>query len=834
MLPSRWPVRHLLLFLAALGVLVVAARAISGRFVFAGQRARPRDVPAGFRVLTADARDGVAVHALDLPGPPGARTIVHFHNNRDTADAAAELARALHAHGFGVLLVEYRGYGISRGADPSEEGLYNDAEAALDRLASRGVGPAQVVLWGTSLGTGVAAEMARRGRGAALVLVTPYTSIPDVVSDAVPFLPAAILVPQRFDTLLKSSEIRVPTLVIHGDADEVVPFWMGRRLAGAINGAELVRVPGGHHGDLFLRERDRLLHAIEAIARAGWRKLVAVNGLRALARIRDELRLALGLGIDLGSLPAVLAAAYGDRPAIDAPSWPPGLPADRLRSFRALEDDVARLAAAHDALGNARGARVAVAVHNRIDVLLHVLALARAGAVPVPVNPRLKPAELREVLTASRAAVALVDADGAGSLAPGGALPPGVRFCWSGHGDAPPAHATAGGDVAAWLRAHPGARREAERRPPDATALLLCTSGTTGHPKVATLTSAGLLRFPGRLLAAPVGRDRGLRAGRDVLVCALPLAHVMGLGTFLSALTAGVKIVHLERFDAGAVLRRIEADRANVFVGVPTMYADLEGEGAAHHDLGSVQLWVSAADVMPPERARRFQRYGAGGSVLGSNVGTAVFADVYGMVELSGAAAIRLYPPSPVRGVDLPAVAFTLPGFEARVVDDEGRALRWGATGALQLKGPSVLTGYEGAPSAGPLPGGWFPTGDLARLWPGGLFTFMGRGKDRLKVGGFSVFPAEVETLLREHPDVAEVVVVGVPDPRLGERPVALVIPRRASFDAEAFVAWASDRVAGYRRPRQAIVVPSLPRGHHGKINRAEATRLAIAKLAGA
>jgi hypothetical protein len=269
MLQSRWPVRHLLLVVSVLGVLVVAARALSGHFLFAGQRTKPRAVPADFRVLTADARDGVTVNALDLPAPPGARTIVHFHNNRDTAADTAEIARALHALGFGVLLVEYRGYGISRGAEPSEEGLYNDAEAALDRLAARGVGPEKVVLWGTSLGTGVAAEMARRGRGAALVLVTPYTSIPDVVSDAVPFLPAAILVPHRFDTLRKSAEIRVPTLVIHGDADEIVPFWMGRRLAQAIPSAELLRVPGGRHGDLFLRERDRLLHAIETIARAG-------------------------------------------------------------------------------------------------------------------------------------------------------------------------------------------------------------------------------------------------------------------------------------------------------------------------------------------------------------------------------------------------------------------------------------------------------------------------------------------------------------------------------------------------------------------------------------
>jgi acyl-CoA synthetase (AMP-forming)/AMP-acid ligase II len=141
------------------------------------------------------------------------------------------------------------------------------------------------------------------------------------------------------------------------------------------------------------------------------------------------------------------------------------------------------------------------------------------------------------------------------------------------------------------------------------------------------------------------------------------------------------------------------------------------------------------------------------------------------------------------------------------------------------MRGASVLRGYEGREGA--LPGGWFPTGDLAKVWPGGFFTFMGRSRDRLKVAGFSVFPAEVETQLREHPDVAEVVVVGVPDDRLGDRPVALVIPRREPFDTDAFVAWAAGKVAAYRKPRAALAVASLPRGNHGKIDRAAATKIA-------
>jgi alpha-beta hydrolase superfamily lysophospholipase len=264
--------RLALTLLLVSATLVVGARALSARFVFAGQRERPRALPNDFSLLTASTRDGVLVRALHLPAPPGARTLVHFHNNRDTASDGAELARALHALGLGVVLVEYRGYGISRGPKPTEEGLYDDAEALLDHLAARGVGPDRVVLWGTSLGTGVAAEMARRGRGAALVLVTPYTSIPDIVRSAVPIVPARLVIPDAFDTLDKCAQIRVPTLVIHGDADEIVPFWMGDRLAARIRGARLLCVAGGRHGDLFARERDRLLAAIAAFADGGHRE----------------------------------------------------------------------------------------------------------------------------------------------------------------------------------------------------------------------------------------------------------------------------------------------------------------------------------------------------------------------------------------------------------------------------------------------------------------------------------------------------------------------------------------------------------------------------------
>jgi long-chain acyl-CoA synthetase len=459
-------------------------------------------------------------------------------------------------------------------------------------------------------------------------------------------------------------------------------------------------------------------------------------------RLSKSLRLGFGAGLPLGELTQVLAERFGDRPAVNG------------RTYAHLEHDVARLAAAYAEL-SVEGV-AGVVCENTPDLLVHVLALARAGAVALPINHRLKPAEQRAILDAGRATPAPIEA------------------------------------AQAWLREHPRGRLPpsgAEKEP----ALLLATSGTTGQPKLAPISSRALLGAIGRVHALPVGNQRFFRPGRDVVLMALPLSHVMGLATMLGALCAGVRVIHHERFEAAKILDAMEHERPNVFVGVPTMYADLEAEGAAQRDLSSLELFISAADAMPPDRARRFQKYGAFGPL------TAGFADVYGMVELAGPAAVRIYPPSP-RFAGLPSVGFVLPGFEARTVDGE-----------LQLRGGNVPE--------------WFPTGDVARLGPGGTFVFVGRSLDRLKVGGFSVFPAEVEEELRGHPGVAEVAVVGAPDERLGEVPVAIVVAPNG-LDAEEFLRWSADRVAPYRRPRAVVLARALPRGPNGKLDRRAARRL--------
>lgn len=253
--------KTLALALCATAVVAVTSRAVARKYIFPAQSVRVATDVSDFVEHRLTARDGVPVRTFELLAAGDGTVVVHFHNNREVAEQTAGVARELFARGLGVLLVEYRGYGASTDT-ASEDGLYADAEAALDMLAARGVGPERVVLWGTSLGSGVATEMARRGRGGRLVLITPYTSIPDLVNNVVPYLPAGILIADHFDSLAKAPFIAIPTVIVHGDADEIVPFQMGERLTAAISGARLVRISGGRHGDLFQRAHTTLVNAI--------------------------------------------------------------------------------------------------------------------------------------------------------------------------------------------------------------------------------------------------------------------------------------------------------------------------------------------------------------------------------------------------------------------------------------------------------------------------------------------------------------------------------------------------------------------------------------------
>jgi acyl-CoA synthetase (AMP-forming)/AMP-acid ligase II len=314
---------------------------------------------------------------------------------------------------------------------------------------------------------------------------------------------------------------------------------------------------------------------------------------------------------------------------------------------------------------------------------------------------------------------------------------------------------------------------------------------------------------------------------RDEIVAGLPVAHIMGFVALLGGAVAGIPVYFFPTFDAAQVLDAIESRRATVFIGVPAMYRMMLDAGAERRDLRSVRLWLSGADAMPDEVALRFKKLGATLTlpIVGRSVGEAAFAEGYGMVEVAGGVCAKVSPPGMGLGVG-DFLGFPLPGRKMKVVDEHGREVARGETGELWVKGPGVLDGYHGDPDATAkvlTSDGWLRTGDLARKGPLGMVSFAGRQKDVIVHGGFNVYSLEVERALEQHPDVAEAALVGLPDDRMGEVPVAAVRLREgASVSEDDLLAWARDRLSGYKVPRQIRVVDSLPRTGTDKVQKRE------------
>ncbi len=431
------------------------------------------------------------------------------------------------------------------------------------------------------------------------------------------------------------------------------------------------------------------------------------------------------------------------------------------------------------------GDRVAWLGLNDPAMLVLLFALARRGAMLLPLNYRLAAAEHATIVGHARARMLVHDAD---------------------HRE----HARALADTHAMdllgsadLDSGPPEADDAAQAGDDASAVLLVyTSGTSGRPKGAVHTQAALLW---NCINATHAQDL---TATDHALTILPLFHVGGLCIqTLPTLHAGGCVTLHRRFSPGQWLADVRTRRPDLSVMVPaTLRAVLEHPDFAATDLSSLRLIVAGSSVVPHSLIAAFHARGV------------PVGQVYGATE-TGPVSIYL------RRQD----AMVVPGaagkaglhVAVRLVDDSGVDVAPGAVGEIWIRAPNLMQGYWRDPDNPSYAGGWFRSGDLARQDADGYYWVVGRSRDMIISGGENIYPAEIENLLLAHADIAEAAVVGQPDPRWGEVAVAIVVCRPgAVLDAPAVMALLEGRIARYKLPRRVLFRQDLPKTALGKVQK--------------
>jgi fatty-acyl-CoA synthase len=525
-----------------------------------------------------------------------------------------------------------------------------------------------------------------------------------------------------------------------------------------------------------------------------------------------------------------VVARFPDREAVV--SLPQGL----RRTYAELDRDVERLARGLIALGVERGAHVGVWATDNLEWVVLQCAVARVGAVLVNVNPAYRLSQLEPALRSARVEVLFLEP--AFRTSHYAAM---VReLCPELERSAPDELACARlPDLRAVVVFDP-ARREAVERPapgfrtwpevlalgetvssaqvdaraaevdPDDAVDIQFTSGTTGDPKAVVLTHHNLLNnawFAGAAMSF---------TEQDRLCVPVPFYHCFGMvASTLVCLTRGAAIViPSPHFEAGATLHAIEAERCTAVHGVPTMFvAELEREGFADHDLSSLRTGIMAGAPCPPELVRR---------VL-EDMGCRELLIGYGQTEASPIT--HMTDPHASIAERTTTVGLNLPHQEVKVVHPEtGSTVLRGEVGEVCFRGYHVMRGYLDDPAATARvidSAGWLHSGDLGTMGDGGVLRITGRLKDMIIRGGENIYPARIEAVLDEHPDVMDCAVFGVPDERMGEEVGAWVrLHEGARVDPDELRGFVRQRMAHYEVPRYVWFVEDFPLTVTGKIRK--------------
>jgi long-chain acyl-CoA synthetase len=484
---------------------------------------------------------------------------------------------------------------------------------------------------------------------------------------------------------------------------------------------------------------------------------------------------------------------------------------DRTITYGELDRRVDAAASALRSLGVEHGDRVALLLGNTPAFVEAYLGVLRAGATVVPMNPGLTGREVAHIVGDCSPRVLIAAAERWRAVA---------EIAVDDH--RPEAVVTAGGETAL-----PGATAtwsalldqavedgavedgsgEVERQPEDIAALVY-TSGTTAHPRGAMLTRRNLAANQDQVLATRVG----LR-GDDTVLLVLPLFHIYALNVGLgSAVRVGATLLLQEDFDPVGTIEDLVRERVTVILGAPPMYvAWLNSPEAVDADLSAVRAATSGAAPLSAQVLTRARE----------ELGLVIW-EGYGLTEAGPAVTSTAMGDDPRPG----SVGLPLPGVEIRLVDGRGRDVELGDPGEVWVRGENVFAGYwedEEATRDVLDAEGWLHTGDVGIRDDEGYLYLVDRSKDLIIVAGFNVYPAEVEEVLREHPEIADVAVIGAGHPYRGEAVKAFVVPSDgASLDEDEVNAWARERLARYKCPSVVAFVDALPYTATGKLRRVE------------
>ena len=476
-------------------------------------------------------------------------------------------------------------------------------------------------------------------------------------------------------------------------------------------------------------------------------------------------------------------------------------------SYGALDDLSDRLAASLEIAGLRPGDRVGVQLPNIPQFLIAYFGILKAGGVFVPLNVLYKAPEVAFHLGHSGARIFITWA-GVLAEAIAGAEAAGVREVYA----VGPMEDDRGPRPFEQLIAAPANGPRLAGTDMTDTAVIMYTSGTTGRPKGAEMTHMQLYMnadIPGRLFN--VQPD-------DVVITVLPLFHIFGLSSILNVCVRfGCTMSLIPRFDPATVLNAIQRDRATIFEGVPAMFIGLLSYPELdNYDVSSLRIAISGGASIPGPVIDAFEKHFG-----------VLILEGYGLTETASTTTFNIS----VEERRVYSVGKPIWGTQTQVWDSRGNPLPRGPNhvGEIVTRGLHVMKGYLNNPAAtvAAIVDGWFRTGDLGTKDDEGFITIVDRKKDMVLRGGYNVYPREVEEVLLRHDAVAQVAVIAVPDPQLGEEVCAVVVRSAEAEGSDeelgaAIITWSKDRMAKYKYPRKVEFVEAMPLGPSGKVLKRE------------